>query len=115
MIKLKYVALFILFTGLLFSCKNTLKNVSPGSIEGSVYDAAAGSGLAKAKVVTNPPTSSVTTDSLGTYKIENVASGVYHVNASKLGYDSSGVNITVSDGQATTADIPLLSDTLSSK
>lgn len=84
-----------------------------GSIEGFVFDASNGFPLNKARVITTPPTFSVTTDTLGTYQITNVAPGTYRVNAAKFGYDSTGVNISVSAGIITTADIPLVQDSLS--
>ena len=97
---------------IIYSCSSPSSSAKVGSIEGFVYDASTGLALYQAKIITNPPTYSVTTDSLGNYQIDNVESGVYHVTAEKFGYDSSGVDITVIGGIASTADIPLLSDTL---
>jgi len=95
------------------SCSdNPTKAEESGSIEGIVYDASSGLTLFKANIITKPPTSSVTTDTSGFYKITNVDAGTYRVTALKADYDSAGVNILVIEGLMTTADIQLsLSDT----
>jgi len=101
-------------TFLFFACSsNPTASKDPGSISGTVYDATTGSVLAKANVITTPPTFSVTTDTLGSYTITNVDAGTYRVTAAKFGYDSAGVNVSVSKDLITVADIPLLLDTLS--
>lgn len=81
-----------------------------GSIEGFVFDGSTGFPLDKARVITTPPTFSVTTDTLGNYQITNVKPGTYRVNAAKFGYDSTGVDISVSSGMISTADVPLIHD-----
>ncbi len=112
----------IVFLGILFlwiltvACSN--KGQEPptyGKIQGTVYNAASGLPLDKALVTTSPPTYAVTTDTLGAYLIENVEAGTYHVRASKTGYDSAGVNISVLAGFTTTADIPLKADSSSAE
>lgn len=104
---------FILFFALLaIACSSpTTSSTKPGTISGTIYDATDGSVLEKASVVTNPPTFSVTTDSLGSYSITNVPPGTYHVTANMFGYDSAGVDIAVDSKLTTTADISLLPDT----
>ncbi len=98
----------------LISCGNDpVSGKKAGSIEGTVIDGITDLPLAKAQVTTTPPTFSVTTDTTGGYKIDNVEPGTYRVRASKFGYDSAGVSISVSEGKITTADISLLSDSLS--
>ncbi len=87
--------------------------ISTGTISGTVYDASAGTPIAKARVITEPPSGSVTTGDNGSYEITNVEPGTYHINAAKFGFDSAGVNISVSANVTTTADIPLLPDSLS--
>jgi len=86
--------------------------VSSGTISGIVYDASAGTPINKARVITVPPTSSVTTNDSGAYEITNVEPGTYHINAAKFAFDSAGVDISVSADVTTTADIPLLPDSL---
>jgi hypothetical protein len=83
-----------------------------GTIEGVVYNFASSEVIGNAFVITNPPSSSVTTDSLkGSFKIEHVDPGLYRVIGNKVGFDSAGVNISVLAGEKTTADIALLADT----
>ena len=59
---------------------------------------------------TDPPTSSVTTDSLGFYQILNVPAGVYVISARKVGYDSTTVDVSVLAEQTTIGDVPLSAD-----
>lgn len=93
---------------LIATCSDSpTKGADTGKINGTVYDAESGTAINKALVLTTPPTSAVTTDTAGLYQISNVQSGTYHVRASKAGYDSAGVDISVSDGNITTADISL--------
>lgn len=91
--------------------EETTEPATTGQIEGVVYDAENGEAINKANVRTNPPSSAVTTDSLGKYNIKNIEPCNYHVTAVKSGYDSAGVNISVTAGNTAIADIPLLSDT----
>lgn len=114
----KYSALFLplllIFT--LLSCGgDPVSGKKTGSIEGVVIDGFTDLAISKAQVTTTPPTFSVTTDTSGSYQIANVEPGTYHITASKFGYDSAGVNISVASGEITTADISLLSDTLAAR
>lgn len=97
---------------LLSFCSDPAKTADTGKISGTVYDALNGGPIDKALVLTTPPTSAVTTDTTGAYQIGNVQEGTYHVRASKAGYDSAGVDISVSAGNTTIADISLQSDSL---
>lgn len=108
---------FILLVLLLIACgqEEATEPALQGNISGTIYDAVEGDPIDKARVITTPPSSSVTTAPDGSYSINNVDPGVYHVNAAKLGFDSSGVSITVSAGNTAIADIPLLADSLSAK
>ncbi len=113
---MKYLfATFLTFFLFLSACggDEPTATISTGTISGTVYDASAGTPIAKARVITEPPTGSVTTGDNGTYEITNVEPGTYHINAAKFGYDSAGVNISISADVTTTADIPLLPDSLS--
>lgn len=83
-----------------------------GSISGSIINAFDGKNIALAKIVTTPPSGSVTSDDKGIYEIENVDPGVYRVLAAKVGYDTNSVLITVSAGNKTVADVHLLPDSL---
>jgi len=106
------LSLSTLFVFLIACSSEPTSTEKIGSIEGFVFDGSTGFPLNKARVITTPPTFSVTTDTLGNYQITNVDPGTYRVNAAKFGYDSTGVNISVSAGIITTADIPLISDSI---
>lgn len=106
-------AIVFLLPLFIFTCSETpTKGSDTGKITGTVYDAVSGSAINKALVLTTPPTSAVTTDTTGAYQITNVEGGTYHVRASKAGYDSAGVDISVSAGNTTIADISLESDSV---
>ena len=113
---MKYTNLVLVLLVLIFIACGQEEATEPaiqGNISGTIYDALEGDPIDKAKVITTPPSSAVTTAADGSYSINNVDPGVYRVNAAKLGFDSSSVNITVSAGNTAIADIPLLADTLS--
>jgi len=68
----------------------------PGAITGAVTSAKDGSPIAGATVTDG--TRAATTDATGTYTIANVPPGTYQVTASKSGYYSSGLTVTVVSG-----------------
>ena len=76
-----------------------------GEIKGTVIDSSDGSPIPLANVITEPPTSSVTTDVDGKYSIPNVVPGNYRVIASKEDNTSREVRIAVAAGEVTTADL----------
>ena len=76
-----------------------------GKISGKVIDSSDGSPIPFANVITDPPTSSVTTDADGNYSISDVHPGNYRVIAIKLDYTSRDVLISVTAGGITTADL----------
>ncbi len=79
-----------------------------GEIIGRVLDSTNGSAVPAANISTDPPTSSITADTLGDYSISEVPPGDYTVIASKSGYTSVSVGIAVVAGKKTTADLHLL-------
>lgn len=81
--------------------------VSHGSILGSVTDSDTGSKISDVLVSTVPGTSSILTDSLGLYSIENLEPKSYTINAEKSGYIKGSISITVSAGNVTHVDIVL--------
>jgi thermitase len=70
--------------------------VVPGTITGSVTDAADGSAIVGAAVTDG--TRTVTTDASGRFTLVDVPPGSYEVTASKEGYESSTVTVTVTSG-----------------
>jgi hypothetical protein len=103
------ISMIFIYTG----CGDTPVEETTGTIEGIVYDFTTGDIIGKANVKTDPPSSSVTTDSItGEYKILHVDPGIYRVTAEKTGYDTSGVSISVIAGEATVADVTLKYDSI---
>jgi len=80
--------------------------IVPGTITGSVTDAEEGSAIGGATVTDG--TRTTTTDASGEYTIADVSPGTYEVTASKSGYESSSVAVTVSEGNTAVADLPLI-------
>lgn len=90
----------------LFSCdKPILGPDSTGNITGTVRDYATNKVIANVNITTNPPTSSLVTNNVGQFKIQNIASGNYSVNASKFGYTDNSVTVNVVYGSQTEAVI----------
>jgi len=107
--------LFILFALILsLSLISCNKNDSPtetnsnGKITGTILDNN-GNPIPSANVSSQPSTSSVLTNSSGSYEISDVAPGSYTVTASKIGYTSNSVSVNVTAGGIGTADIVLSS------
>ena len=98
-------------TAIVVSGGNALANFSlnevilPGSITGTVTDAEDGSAIAGATVTDG--TRTTTTDAMGKYAIANVPPSVYQLTASKSGYQSSSLTLTVVSGGAVVADFSL--------
>ena len=76
-----------------------------GRISGYAVNAVTGQKLADVQVSVDPPVSSVLTDNLAYYEIENVEPGQYTVNAVKSGYTKFSVEITAQAGVNTKADL----------
>jgi len=107
--------LSIIFFLLLFhsSCSDPASApAKTGSIGGNIINAVDGENIALAKIVTTPPTGSVTSDDKGIYEIDNVDPGIYRVLAARVGYDTNSVQVMVSAGNKTVADVHLLPDSL---
>jgi hypothetical protein len=80
-------------------------SVSTGEISGITIDSNDGSPVSFANVITNPPTSSVTSDDDGRYSIPGVFPGTYTVIASKHDKMSREVRVFVATGETTSADL----------
>jgi formylglycine-generating enzyme len=99
------VILFLLASG----CKkdDAVTNVTTGTINGTVVDASSSAPLSGASVATSPPMSASLTDVSGKYVFANVNPGAYTVTASRVGYTSGSVNVTVTAGGTSTGSISL--------
>ncbi len=81
-----------------------------GTITGFIYDAETALPIASSNVTSDPPSSTVTTDTTGSYSILNVEPETFVVSASKMGYFTGTTSIAVSAGNTTIADIFLYKD-----
>ncbi len=81
---------------------------STGAIIGKITDGSNQLPIANAIVSTNPFSSLDTTDVNGDFRIENVVPGAYMVKATKSGYGTDSLAISVTAGNSTNADIVLL-------
>jgi subtilisin family serine protease/protocatechuate 3,4-dioxygenase beta subunit len=79
--------------------------ILPGSITGSITNAKDGSPIVGATVSDGNGTA--LTDALGSYTIGNVTPGTYQVTASKLGYQSSYLTVSVVSGTTALANFSL--------
>ncbi|HUW44673.1 MAG TPA: carboxypeptidase regulatory-like domain-containing protein, partial [Dehalococcoidia bacterium] len=77
-----------------------------GSITGTVTDTEDGSPVAGATV--SDGTRTTTTDATGEYNIANMPPGTYQVTASKSGYESSSLTVTVLEGNTAVSDLSLV-------
>ena len=76
-----------------------------GSITGTVTDAEDGSAIAGATVTDG--TRTTTTDATGGYTIADIPPGTYQVTASRSGYQSSSLTVTVVSGATAVANLAL--------
>ena len=80
---------------------------STGTIDGTVVDAANGQPIAAAQVFIEALGLGVVTDADGRYSIPDVPAGSHELSAQIVGYLTATEDVTVSAGQATTADLQL--------
>lgn len=78
---------------------------SSGTIQGKITNVTGDTVIINANVSTNPPTSSVSTNSNGEYTINDVPPGMYIVKATKGEYNPGTVSVSVTAGKTTTANI----------
>lgn len=98
----------ILCAALLAGCAKEQAPTAPlGAISGRVVDEISGEPIAGATVSTDPPTSTVITDSSGSYTISDVKEGSYTVKISKSGYLEGTVDVSVVSGGTATTEIGL--------
>jgi hypothetical protein len=57
--------------------------------------------------VSGPMTRTVTTGEDGRYAVPRLLAGTYEISAAKFGYDPAAAGVTITAGQAATADVPM--------
>ncbi|GEM_PF-1523684 len=82
-------------------------SVKFGQISGAIFNSKTFTPIDRVNLVTQPATSSITTDSFGKYVFENVLPGEYVIKAEKAGFDTTSVSVTVFAGKVAEADIYL--------
>ncbi|PSQ52053.1 MAG: carboxypeptidase regulatory-like domain-containing protein [Bacteroidetes bacterium QH_10_64_37] len=102
------VLLFFSLVLLVAGCdEETLGPQTRGTLTGVVQDAETNDPIAQANVTTSPPTQSVLTGADGTFEIEDVSTGNYSVEATKSGYESGAVQVSVQEHQTTNVTLLL--------
>ncbi len=96
----------ILLCLFVIGCKEgTLEPELTGSIEGVVLDYETSEPLAGTSVTTSPPSSAFVTDSQGRFRLEDLESGNFTINAKKPGYQSNSVTVHVRENRRTEATL----------
>lgn len=95
----KYIALFFVsFFLILIGCsEDTIDVVRIGNISGKVTDKVTGAALENVKITTNPASTTVFTDSVGRFRLNDVAVDDYSVQAELNGYASGFESTTVTE------------------
>src|SRR5690554_1312828 len=89
-------ALLLILT---YSCsEDTLDVVRTGRISGKVIDKVSGERLSGAKITTNPASTTVFTDSLGNFTMNDIIVDDYSVQAELAGYSSAFESTSVLEG-----------------
>ena len=103
------LAIFSISSAILFvlSCELPTEAPTTGTIAGITYDASNSQPLSGVAITTEPITFSKTTDSNGSFKIEDVKPGDYTLQASKTGYETNFTTIKVVAGGTASADLKL--------
>lgn len=85
----------------------TAPGPTSGAIVGKVLSGKELNPVVGAVVTTQPPTSSVLTDSVGQFRFPSVANGNYYLTARRTGFGSGNTTISVRGGETTIATILL--------
>ncbi|QYC41369.1 Bacillopeptidase F precursor [Nonomuraea coxensis DSM 45129] len=89
-----------------YAAVNAAPRGETGDLSGTVTSG--GAPLAGATVtVTGAVTRTVTTGADGAYAIPRLLAGDYELTATKFGYDTATVRVTIAAGQSATADVPM--------
>ncbi len=86
-----------------------------GDLFGEVFLSNEGTPLADVTISTNPPTSTILTDSDGRFALESIKAGAYSVRAVKDGFITSVESVTIFGDQASNIVMQLVPDTLNSE
>ncbi|WP_026450637.1 carboxypeptidase regulatory-like domain-containing protein [Aequorivita capsosiphonis] len=98
-------AAFLLF---IWSCsEDTIEVVLYGNLTGKVVDKISGESLDNVKITTNPASTTVFTDTSGTFKIDRIPVDDYSVQAELTGYSAGFEAVSVSENNTSTVSFEL--------
>jgi hypothetical protein len=108
MMKKRLTCIMIAMLGVMIvmTCGNQQDEMTTGMISGIINDSTGGP-LDSVLVITDPATSSVYSDETGAYQIPDVQPDEYTVEARKRTYIPGYVDVTVTAGEISTADVTL--------
>lgn len=98
---INYISVFLLSTLLISCSEEALEENGKGNLTGKVVQAETFEPIPNAKISSNPNTSSVFTDSLGDFLIENIPVGDYSFEAKKDGFITRFEGVTISINETT--------------
>lgn len=105
------LAALLLAACTLTACKEaTLGPEVTGSVEGRVFDLETNAPLGGVSITTSPPSGAFVTDTEGIFRIEDLPAGNYTITASRRGYRTNTVTVSVREGRTTPANIFLRPD-----
>jgi TolB protein len=107
--KIAGIALFVSVIFILAQCEDPPSSTDPiiTSIVGQVTDQQTNEPLGGATITSEPPTSTITTDASGNYKLEDIESGNYKIKAQKSGFVESSATVMANRGKEVRADVQL--------
>ncbi|PWD97788.1 carboxypeptidase regulatory-like domain-containing protein [Marinilabilia rubra] len=101
--------LFLAFTGLILltGCEDKIESSLSGTLSGRVLGQEDMLPLTEIRISTNPYSEVVETDSVGHFIIEGIKTGEYNVIATKSGYKSESVAVTIFFNETTEIEMVL--------
>ncbi|WP_462319083.1 carboxypeptidase-like regulatory domain-containing protein [Marinilabilia sp.] len=99
--------LFLIGFTLLSGCEDKIESSLSGTLTGRILDQENLMPLEEIRVSTNPYSEIVETDSMGRFTINDIKTGEYNVIASKSGYKSESVTVTVFFNETTDVELVL--------
>lgn len=106
--KLHQIIPTILLTLALLACEEHVDNLLTGNLSGVVLFQSDYSPMSEVRISTHPYTENVTTDENGRFSISNIPTGEYNVIATKAGYKSQSISITIAHNKETDVEMELV-------
>ncbi len=90
-----------------FACEEHVDNLLTGTLSGVVLFQEDYSPLSEVRITTHPYTENVTADKNGRFTINNMPTGEYNVIATKSGYKSQSITVTITHNKETDVEMVL--------